>query len=267
MKLNMEQGGQQTQELRFFADVVLWRGEKLGVEHQDRMMLKDIVPDPGDKCLKLGRLTVLDECAHAEDARMEFDNCGKARAVGRLELPLEAELTDDCGNTYLARASACIPAYIEAEGVTREDCGEVILHCVARELSVQAASLECINYIIRLDIHAYLVRRTLIEISQEEDEEEQPAVGPVLVRESGFTRMPAMPAQAPAAPGARGGYSLDALAAGAARSCCRGEARANAEQQAAATPRASDEADARDEEEDEDAYRTVVKMPLHRRRR
>ena len=63
MKLNMEQGGQQTQELRFFADVVLWRGEKLGVEHQDRMMLKDIVPDQGDKCLKLGRLTVLDECA------------------------------------------------------------------------------------------------------------------------------------------------------------------------------------------------------------
>ena len=196
---------------------------------------------------------------------MEFDNCGKARAVGRLELPLEAELTDDCGNTYLARASACIPAYIEAEGVTREDCGEVILHCVARELSVQAASLECINYLIRLDIHAYLARRTLIEISQEEDEEEQPAVGPVLVRESGFTRMPAMPAQVQAAPGARGGYSLDALAVGAARSCGRGDTRANAEQQAAEPQRAADEA--RDAAENEDAYRTVVKMPLHRRRR
>lgn len=276
MKLNMEQGGQQTNRLRFFADAVLWRGERLGVECQDRMMLKDIVPDPGDRCLELGRLTVLDECARAVDARIDFDSCGNARAVGRLELPLEAELTDESGNTYFAKATACCPVSIEAEGVTREDCGEVMLHCVARELNVQAASLECVNYLLKLDLHAYLTRRTLIELAQEEDEADQPAVGPVLVRESGFTRMPSpsAPSTAVQAPtGARGGYSLDSLAAGAARSCGRSDARATADSQAQSaqvqqSQRTADEtASAQADEDDDDAYRTVVKMPVRRRRR
>lgn len=277
MKLEMELGGQQTQELRLFADAVLWRGEALNAEFQGRMMLDDMVPDPGDRCLELQRLTVMDECACAHGACIEFDQCGGARAVGRLEIPLEAEFRDEEGNTYFSKATANYGASIDAEGLTREDCGEVVLHCIARELTVQAVSRECVNYLLKLDVHAYLARRALVKLELEEEEPE-PATGPVLVRETGFTRMPSAGSQPVMGDMARrmtshSGCTLDSLAAGAARSCSSRPPRAEQEASADSAPameermeRMREEAMS-DPEDDDDAYRTIVKMPVHRHRR
>ena len=69
MKLKMESGEKDVSELKFFADAVLWSGEALAQEVQGRMTLDDMVPDPGNNCPELERLSVLDECARASCAR------------------------------------------------------------------------------------------------------------------------------------------------------------------------------------------------------
>ena len=106
MKLKMELGEKDVSELKFFADAVLWSGEALAQEVQGRMTLDDMVPDPGNNCPELERLSVLDECARASCARVEFGQDGAARVLGRLDLPLEAEFRDKCGNTYFCKGMA-----------------------------------------------------------------------------------------------------------------------------------------------------------------
>ena len=142
----------------FFADAVIWRGETRGAEVQGRIIPSEILPDPSPSGLTLKRLTVMDECAEQADARIEFDACGNARAVGRLNIPLEAEFTDAGGNTYFGRSTAAYDVSIAARGVEREDCGSVVLRCAARDMTVQAISADSVNYAIRLDAYAYLAR-------------------------------------------------------------------------------------------------------------
>lgn len=146
----------------FFADAVIWRGETRGAEVQGRIIPSEILPDPSPSGLTLKRLTVMDECAEQADARIEFDACGNARAVGRLNIPLEAEFADACGNTYLGRAQAVYDVSIDARGAEFGGCGNVALSCTARDMCVQAISCDSVNYTLRLDAYAYLTRRELI---------------------------------------------------------------------------------------------------------
>ena len=171
MKLKMELGEKDVSELKFFADAVLWSGEALAQEVQGRMTLDDMVPDPGNNCPELERLSVLDECARASCARVEFGQDGVARVLGRLDLPLEAEFRDKCGNTYFCKGMATYNVSLDAPDISRSDCGEIVLRCEAQELTVQATSLECIAYLLKLDVHAYLVRQELIELELEDDDE------------------------------------------------------------------------------------------------
>lgn len=291
MKLKMELGEKDVSELKFFADAVLWSGEALAQEVQGRMTLDDMVPDPGNNCPELERLSVLDECARASCARVEFGQDGVARVLGRLDLPLEAEFRDKCGNTYFCKGMATYNVSLDAPDISRSDCGEIVLRCEAQELTVQATSLECIAYLLKLDVHAYLVRQELIELELEDDDECVQTPPSCQCRPCGPSRpcgpgKPCKPCkpQNPCAPQPRAdecaaeadnscpvlgeaarasmaqstqvGCTLNSLAAGAARSCGARPMPAQA-QSAATTP----------PEDDDDAYRTVVKLPVHRRRR
>lgn len=294
MKLKMELGDKSASELKFFADAVVWSGEALAQEVKGRMTLEDMVPDPGDRCPELKRLSVMDECARATCARVEFGQDGTARVLGRLELPLEAEFADNCGNTYFCKGAAAYNVALDAPDISRSDCGEIVFRCEARELTVQATSRECIAYLLVLDVHAYLVRRELIELELDVDECAQPPSRPCRPNrprpcdpcrpckpcdpcdpcKPSCPCRPQPRAQASAADADEGGpelgeaaraslaqatqvgCTLNSLAAGAARSCGARPMPAPAQPAAAAS-----------DEDDDDAYRTVVKLPVHRRRR
>lgn len=220
----------------FFADAVIWSGETRSAEIQGRIIPSEILPDPGQRELTLKRLTVMDECAEQADARIEFDACGKARAVGRLNIPLEAEFTDACGNTYFGRSTAVYDVSIAACGVEREDCGNVVLKCAARDMNVQAISCDSVNYTIRLDAYAYLTRYEFIR------PEAGVCPGAVTVREG---RMPGAAFDRRITP--------DMLAAGAMRT--------------GRQPMPPQDTPPAMQQDDDDEYRTVVAMPIHRRRR
>lgn len=221
----------------FFADAVIWRGETRGAEVQGRIIPSEILPDPSQSGLTLKRLTVMDECAEQADARIEFDACGNARAVGRLNIPLEAEFTDAGGNTYFGRSMAAYDVSIAARGVEREDCGSVVLRCAARDMTVQAISADSVNYAIRLDAYAYLARYEFIR------PEADACPGTVTVREG---RMPCATFERRITP--------DMLAAGAMRV---GRQPLPPQDIQPAMP----------QDDDDDEYRTVVAMPIHKRRR
>lgn len=249
MKLTMELDRSSVNSARFFADAVIWSGETRGIEHASRMIPDEFTPDPGDRCLELKRLTVLDECASATDVGVD---CACARVTGRLHIPLEAEFADECGNTYMSCAVAELDVAVDAAGLT-EDCGELELECTARDLCVQAASAECVNYVLKLDVRAYLTRRALISLRLEDD--------------CACPQPRANSANAPRRTCNEPGCTLDALAVSAARS------RAASMQQAAAMPAEA----ARPAQQmirtvpvqtgGEEAYRTLVKMPVKKRRR
>lgn len=269
MKLNIELDGACTQELAFFADTVLWSGSIRGETVSGRLMLDDVAPDPGDKCLELTTLTVHDECARAVNARVETCPDGGRRIAGRLELPVTAELTDDCGNTYKSSGWATYDVSIAADGL-EDACGEVAFSCEAGALTVQATSPECVNYQLTLDVTAYLLRSRLVRIRAEEHGEEDCGArqnGAVVVRGSDmtYTRRAARPAvqySAPVSVSVRSSSTLDALTVGAARSC---GSRATEDAQSAADAARADAPAAN--QNDDDPYRTVVKMPTRRRRR
>lgn len=267
MRLNIELDGSAVQGLAFFADTVLWSGGLTGETVSGRLMLDGISPDPCDKCPELTTLTVHDECARAIDARLEAcADCG-SRIAGRLELPVTAEFTDECGNTYTGEGCAVYEVSIPVTGMT-DICGEVALSCSASALTVQATSPECVTYQLTLDVNAYLLRSRLVRLTLEQDDAAT-AAGPVIVQEGGFARgcrRPAVRYSAPAAQPVRStqpGCTPDSLAAGAARSCG-----ARNGESAQPTPCEAEQNDAAGIEViGEDEYRTVVRMPIHRRRR
>lgn len=254
MKLNIDLGAQSVSELEFFADAVVWSGEATAQEIQGRMTLEGMTPDPGGARVELKRLSVMDECARASCARVEFGPDGAARILGRLELPLEAEFQDGCGNAYFCGGAAAYDLSLDADGLARPNCGEVVLRCEATELTVQATSCECIAYLMKLDVRAYIVRRELIGLKLEEDAQPVKPCRPCRppCRPCPPRPRPEPRAQDAAAQGeAHVGCALNSLAAGAARSC-------------GARP-AAQGAQARSEA-DEDEYRTIVKLPSRRRR-
>ena len=249
MKLTMELDRSRVNGARFFADAVIWSGETRGMEHAGRMIPDKFTPDSDGRCLELKRLTVLDECASATDVRVD---CACARVTGRLHIPLEAEFADECGNTYMSCAMAELDAAVDAAGLT-EDCGELELECTARDLCVQAASSECVNYVLKLDVCAYLTRRALISLRLEDDCAcPQPRAN--------STNVPRRSCN-------ESGCTLDTLAISAARS------RAASMQQAAALPAESARTAQQmiktpaSQADGEEAYRTLVKMPVKKRRR
>ena len=126
---------------------------------------------------------------------------------------------------------------IAARGVEREDCGSVVLRCAARDMTVQAISADSVNYAIRLDAYAYLARYEFIR------PEADACPGTVTVREG---RMPCATFERRITP--------DMLAAGAMRV---GRQPLPPQDIQPAMP----------QDDDDDEYRTVVAMPIHKRRR
>lgn len=219
----------------FFADVVVWSGGTRGVEIQGRVIPSEMLPNPAGSQLELRRLTVKDECARQTDARIEYDACGTARAVGRLTIPLEAEFTDACGNTYTGSSEIVYDVSIAACDIERGECGNVVLDCEARDMTVQVLTCDSVNYTLKLDVYAYLTRYELV----------RPETGGCAANANMCAgRMPGAAFVQSVTP--------DALAAGAMRG-----------RQPGALPAVQPAVQMRD---DDDEYRTVVAMPVHKRR-